>query len=99
MKKKQNGIPDFKHTPEPPKNEAPTTEQTTTEVLTVIRQLETEQQNEVIKAVLTELAIDRHNTVRKLNEAADRAGKNMNVFMYNAVGLEKVIAEALDKKG
>jgi hypothetical protein len=74
-------------------------EQTAGEILTAIRQLEPENQNEVIKTVLKELAIDRHNSVRQCRDAADRASKNMDVFMYNAIGLEKVMAEANDRKG
>jgi hypothetical protein len=82
-----------------PKNAEKSTEQTAGEVLTAIRQLEPEEQNEVVKAVLKELAIDRYNSVRQFREAADRAGKNMDVFMYNTVGLEKIMAESMERKG
>jgi hypothetical protein len=98
MKKKTNEIPDSKRTPPAP-IPANSAEDTAANVLTAIRQLEPEAQNEVVLIVLKELAIDRHNAVRQLNEAADRAGKNMNVFMYNAVGLEKIMAEKIERKG
>lgn len=81
------------------KNKPLSTEQTTAEVLTSIRQLEPEQQNEVVKAILKEIAIDRYNSLRQYQEAADRADKNRNVFMYNAIDLEKVLAESMERKG
>jgi hypothetical protein len=99
MKRKSNDIPDIKYITAEPKNETLSTNAVAGQVLTAIRQLEPEEQNEVVKTVLKELAIDRHNSVRQYNEAADRASKNMNVFMYNAVGLEKIMAEAIERKG
>jgi hypothetical protein len=81
------------------KNEPKSTEQAAGDILSSIRQMEPEDQNEVIKTVLKELAIDRHNSVRQYREAADRAGKNMDVFMYNAIGLEKIMAEVNERKG
>jgi hypothetical protein len=90
---KKNTIPDIKITIPEPKNEIRTQEQVTIEVLTSVRQLEPEQQNEVVKTVLTELAADRFNSAKAARDASDRAGKNVEVFMHNAVYLEKMLSE------
>lgn len=100
MKRKVNEIPDIKiNIPAPEVLKAKNAEQTTIEVLMAIRQLEPEQQNDVVKTILKELAIDRHNSVRQYKEAASKANENMDVFMYNAIGLEKILAEESNKKG
>lgn len=94
-KKKIN--PDFKRAPEEAKIFSPSPMDTAAELLTSIRQLEPEDQNEVVKTILKELAIDRTNSVKTYNEARDRASKNMEVFMYNAIGLDKAMAEIAEK--
>jgi hypothetical protein len=72
-------------------------EQAASDILALIRRLEPEQQNDVVKTILKELAIDRRTSLRAYDEARDRAAKNMEVFMYNALGLEKTMAEIAEK--
>lgn len=71
--------------------------ETANEVLAAIRQLEPEQQNDVIKMILAEIAVDRHNSVKSLNEAAAKARECMDVFMTYAMGIEKLLASAIEK--
>lgn len=75
-----------------------TPDQTTANILSAVRQLEPEDQNEVIKAVLSELAVDRHTKVREFNEASARAAKSMDTFMCYAMGIEKLLASEMEKR-
>ena len=95
MKRKINNIPDFKHTPEAPvKNEVKSIDQTAIDVLSVVRRLEPEDQNEVVKLVLKELAIDRVNTMKSNRDASIRAEKNAEMFLVVTREVEAVAKEA-----
>jgi hypothetical protein len=97
-KMKKNTLPNFNHTPEPPANKAKTGVQIISEILATIRQLEPEDQNEVVKTLLSELAYDRHNSVRQLNEASARAAKSLADFVCYAQGIEKLLAMKMEEK-
>lgn len=97
--RKKNAIPECKLVIDAPACKPMSIEQASAAVLTTIRQLEPEDQNEVIKTVLSELAVDRHNSVRSYQEGHNRATKSMDTFMTYAMGIEKLFAMAMEKKG
>lgn len=70
-----------------------TTEGALTDVLTIIKQFQPEFQNELISKILEELAKDRYHSAKVMREEADRAARNLETFMTNAIGLEKILAE------
>lgn len=96
--RKKNVIPDFKHTPEVPVMKAPDPTETADAVLVLIRRLKPEDQNEVVKEVLSVLVADRHITVKDLRIASAQAEKNMVTFMEYAMGIEKLLAMKMEEK-
>lgn len=71
----------------------PTAENAIHDILAFIRQLQPEFQNEVVSKILEELAKDRYLSAKSMREESDRASKNLETFMTNAIGLEKILAE------
>lgn len=96
--RKKNTLPGFKHMPEAPVEVSPSPMNTTDGVLAMIRRLEPEDQNEVVKTILSELAADRHTTVKELRIAGAQAEKNMVTFMEYAMNIEKLLAMKMEEK-
>lgn len=97
MGKKLGPVPAVKLTLAPPeKLKSP--EQVAADILTDIRQLEPEQQNQVVNIVLLEIGTDRSKTLQQFREGQERAAKNLDVFVTQAVSFEKALCELLDRK-
>lgn len=96
-KAKPNALPEFKHTPPAPAAKVKSVEEIAADVLAVIRQAEPEQQNELVKIILVEIGMDRSKTLQQFREGQDRAAKNLEDFVSQAVYFEKLLTSAREE--
>lgn len=66
-------------------------------ILEMLRQLQPEQQNEIIKDVLREVAIDRSNRLTVARADLARAETDLNNLVIYSGNFEKMLCEAVEK--
>lgn len=97
MKRKANNLPTVNYIHQPEKVKKKSADETAAEVLTFIRQHEPEEQNQIVAALLKEMAIDRWGSVKSNRDAAMRAEKNADVFFSLSHSIQEAAKEATSK--
>lgn len=94
MAKKQNSLPDFKHTPPPPEVKqkvASSPEDLAEDILKAISGLDVSDQNKVMESLNNKYAAIRYDEYEKARQQEKDASLNLDRFFANTQGIQDFI--------
>lgn len=91
MKRKNNNLPDFKHTPLPPEPIVPTTEDTCGIILNALKLHDPSSQNKILEFVNNHIAIARHDDYMKARDDEKQASYNLDKFISATYGIQELL--------